>query len=89
MKLDELIENTLNERGVDLLERIVVMLTTSRQGLIVDGVDHVHDVVPVHERGHDHGGEHDDGHDHAHRIRANVSTGLERPFLGQRARHWV
>jgi hypothetical protein len=35
---------------------------------VVDGVEHVHDFVPVHERGHDHGDGHDheDGQDHGH-----------------------
>jgi hypothetical protein len=32
--------------------------------VIVDGVDQVHGVVPVHERGHDHEDGHDHGHDH-------------------------
>ena len=31
--------------------------------VIVDGVDHHHGIVPVHERGHDHGAaDHDHGH---------------------------
>ena len=36
--------------------------------LIVDGVDQVHDVVPDHERGHDHGVE----HEHEQRSRLQV-----------------
>ena len=32
----------------------------------VHGVDHDHDIVPVHERVHHHGGAHDHGHDHGH-----------------------
>jgi hypothetical protein len=44
---------------------------------IVGRVDHVHDVVPVHERGHDHGSGNGQGHDHGH---GNLTTGFERPF---------
>jgi hypothetical protein len=41
--------------------------TCSRaSSLIVDGVDHVHDFVPVHERGHDQGDGHGHDHDHDH-----------------------
>lgn len=32
----------------------------------MDGVDHLHDVVPAHERGHHHGSENGQGHDHGH-----------------------
>ena len=42
----------------------------------VHGVDHGHGIVPVPERGHDHGRAHVHGHDHA-----NVHlTGFDRPF---------
>jgi hypothetical protein len=43
----------------------------------VHGVDHGHGIVPVPERGHDHGRDHVHGHDHG-----NVHvTGFDRPFL--------
>ena len=61
MKLDELVESELYERGVDLLERIVAMLTKLIDPSSSDGVVHVHDVVPVHERGHAHGSGHGNG----------------------------
>ena len=60
MQVDELIDAELYARGTELLERIVAMLTK----LIdpnVHGVDHAHGVVPVPERGHDHGDDHDHG----------------------------
>ena len=58
MRVDELIDAELYARGIELLERIVAMLTKLMR---VHGVDRAHGVVPVHERGHDHGGDHDHG----------------------------
>jgi hypothetical protein len=66
MKLDELVESELYENGVDLLQRIVAMLTKFIAPRSSDGVDHLHEVVPVHERGHAHGGANGQGHDHGH-----------------------
>jgi hypothetical protein len=43
--------------------------------LIVHGIDHDHDVVPAHERGHDH----DHGHDHGRRPTADVIADFPRP----------
>jgi hypothetical protein len=36
------------------------------RSLIVQGIDHLHGVVPAHERGHDQGVDHDHDHDHDH-----------------------
>jgi hypothetical protein len=35
-------------------------------GCCIHGVDHLHGVVPVHERGHDHGGDHRHDHERGH-----------------------
>jgi hypothetical protein len=42
---------------------------------LAPGIDHVHDFVPVHERGHAHGDGHDHDHDHDH----DHFTGFDRP----------
>jgi hypothetical protein len=44
----------------------------------------VHHVVPVHERGHDHGSGNGQGHDHGHG-RGHLSTGFDRPFYVARS----
>ncbi|HET9991968.1 MAG TPA: hypothetical protein VFQ65_25740 [Kofleriaceae bacterium] len=46
----------------------------------VDGVDHAHGGVPVHERGHDHGGDHE--HDHE-QVAARGSSSDLRAALGE------
>jgi hypothetical protein len=66
MKLDELLESESYERGVDLLERIVAMLTKLIDPWSSHGVEHLHDFVPVPERGHHHGSGHGKGHAHGH-----------------------
>ena len=46
------------------MPRASVALPAGR--LLVHGVDHASDIVPVHERGHDHGLDHGHGHVNDH-----------------------
>ena len=62
IRVEELIDAELYARGIELLERVVAILTKLIDPLVVHGVDHVHGFVPARERGHDHGADHDHGH---------------------------